>query len=155
MKSNRIVLAIIIIQALAGLVMFVVLYTLITSNKVDVNSAIQNYASNFKPISLQGPKGDQGDVGERGLQGDQGIPGAQGVQGIQGIQGVQGVRGIQGDSGIQGDKGDKGDQGIPGDPAEKAMFRCNPDTSENEYKYPSDEEWQNTGGACIPIKENT
>lgn len=149
MKSQKLVLFIIVVNTLASLIMFFILYGLLT-NRVDLNSAIEGYAKSFQPISLQGPKGDKGEVGDQGLQGFQGVPGAQGVQGIQGPQGLQGIQGIPGVDGRDGLQGDQGPQGEPGPIQEKAEFRCNPDTRIFEYKYPSDEEWQSTGGRCIP-----
>lgn len=130
--------------------MFIVLYTLFANNKIDVNSAIERYASNFKPISLEGPKGEQG---ERGLQGYQGIPGTNGTQGPQGVQGIQGESGLPGEQGlpgVDGKDGVAGETGPPGSQGERAEFVCNPDTKELEYKYPSDEEWTSTNGTCIP-----
>lgn len=146
MKSQKLILFIIVVNTLASLIMFFILYGLMT-NKVDLNSAIEKYAENFKPISLQGPRGDEG---ERGLQGYQGVPGVQGVQGAQGVQGSQGPQGIQGPQGLEGPQGEQGPQGVPGTPAERAEFRCNPETAKEEYKYPSDEAWTSTGGRCTP-----
>jgi len=150
MKSNRLILVIIIANTTASIIMFLILYGLLT-NKVDLNQAIQNYAKDFKPISLQGPQGIQGDQGIQGYQGIPGTPGVQGVQGPQGEQGLQGLPGVDGKDGAQGDPGPQGDTGAQG---ERADFRCNPDTKELEYKYPSDEDWTSTNGVCIPKEQS-
>lgn len=146
MKSNRIILIIVIVQALAGIVMFIVLYNLIITNRFDAASAIQKYASQFKPISLQGPKGDQGDEGPRGFQGENGPQGTPGPQGNQGNNGQDGSPGTS----IKGDKGDTGDQGPAGVDGRQIELRCNPDTSTWEMRYTGDEDWQSLHAVCRP-----
>lgn len=155
LNSNRVILIFLIIQSIGAIILAFFVYSFVTDPKSALNesiaSTIRQYADNFKP--LEGLKGDKG---EQGLQGDPGINGRDGSNGLNGTNGANGVDGQAGQQGIQGlpgEKGDTGEKGEPGEPAPRAQFRCNPDTARDEYKYPDDEDWMETGGSCVPVVE--
>jgi hypothetical protein len=150
-KPHRIIVALLIINTIAGAFLFFFLYNFVTNPDSAFNRSvaarIQQAASGIKP--LQGIKGDKGDTGKQGPAGENGKNGTNGKNGSDGKDGAQGPAGPQGPQGQKGDPGDKGDTGDPGPQAE---WRCNQDTVEWEYRYPGNEDWSPTGGACVPIE---
>lgn len=145
MKNHRLFVAILIVQSIANIVLAIFIWSLITNPNSDFNrniqSAIQSYSESFKPISIKGEDGEQG------IQGEKGDPGV----GQKGDKGDQGDTGDEGNTiqGPQGEKGDKGDQGEQGAPGERAVWECQ--NNRWVYKYPSDEDWSITDGACIAL----
>jgi len=151
--TNKIVLGIVFLQAVVSLIILFVIWGVV-NKKIDIDSsvekAVSKYASNFTPAFIKGEKGEQGIKGEKG---DDGRDGQQGPVGQPGPQGFQGLMGIQGEKGDKGDKGDTGEQGVPGEPGQPGRspeFRCNQESANFEWRYVGDEDWQKTGGKCIP-----
>jgi hypothetical protein len=154
--STKIVIAFILFQLIATIVLciFLVNFILDPNSRFNQNIDIrlEAYAGRLTPTIIQGDdvtriiEGQKGETGARGADGEDGEPGQQGEQGIQGVQGAQGEPGIPGAIGEKGDKGDKGDAG------ENATWEC---TEEGRwrYKYPRDEDWYTTNGACVYIPQ--
>jgi hypothetical protein len=153
-RTNKLLLTVLVLQTIGGLFLAWFLYNFITDPDSALNRSIaakvQAVAGSFKP--LQGPKGDIGKTGPQGPAGQNGANGDNGRNGATGKTGPQGEPGPIGPQGEQGLKGDKGDKGDTGEQGPKAEFRCNPETARDEYRYPGDEDWQETGGACIPVE---
>lgn len=153
-KLTKFIILILILQCIAGVVIFIFLFSYITSPNSEFNQNIQNsmreYASQFKPLSVLGAKGDKGDRGERGEAGLDGMS-VKGEKGDKGDTGEQGQT-IVGPQGPQGETGEQGLQGPQGEKGPRAEYRCNPDTKVNEYIYPGDEDWTSTGGKCEPVE---
>jgi len=147
-KNNKLFVAIIIVQSIASVVMAILIWSLILNPDSSFNQNIQNtikgYSNSFKPLS-----GDKGDKGDQGVRGEQGNDGPQGDKGDTGDAGAGGssIQGLQGEKGDKGDKGDTGEQGPPGPGAE---WRCYT-SGKWQYKYPADEDWTTTQGACVPL----
>lgn len=153
---SKIIITVLIIQSVAGLIIFFFALNLFTNPDSSFNRQIQrnieSYAKTFKPLNIvgsQGEKGEKGDTGDTGQQGEKGdsIKGEKGDKGDTGANGQDGLS-IVGPQGERGNEGAQGQQGIPGPRAE---FRCNPDTAENEYKYPGDEDWTSQNSKCVPV----
>lgn len=146
--TSKVFIAVLIIQSIANILLAIFIWSLFTNPDSEFNksiqSTIQSYADQFKPISITGDKGEQGVQGEKGDTGPQGHKGDQGDDGTTGTEGAS----IQGSQGEKGDTGETGAQGPAGDNAE---WRCNSQTAHMEYKYPSDEDWSDTGGVCFPL----
>lgn len=155
-RVNKIIITVLVIQSIAGLIIFLfalnLFYNPDSSFNLKLQQNIESAAKNFKPLSIIGEKGDKGDKGDRGEdgatiigpKGDKGDAGEKGSDGLS-IVGPMGPEGPQGKPGAQGEKGDQGP---------RAEFRCNQESGVNEYKYPDDEDWSSTGGKCEPVEGN-
>jgi len=163
---RKIVIGILLLQTIAVAVIFAFLFNYIKDPSSEFNrnlaEIIKQQTQSFKP--LQGEKGEKGDS----IKGDDGRDGRDGNDGKDGKDGKDGTDGSNGSDGRDvtpeqiaaavsrylaenpPPKGDKGDQGEPGTNGAVAEFRCNPDTAMQEYKYPDDSDWSQTGGRCIP-----
>ena len=153
--TTHIIVAFVVVQAVASIVLAFFLFNLVTDPSSQLNKSIANQvqqvAQSFKPIpGLQGEKGEQG---ETGAQGPTGLTGPKGDKGDLGSQGADGTS-IKGEKGEKGDTGETGATGAQGPAGPRAEFRCNPETAKQEYKYPDDEDWTETGGACLPLGGN-
>lgn len=155
-NSNRIIIGYLVLQTIIIVILLIFGFNFLLNRDEQQNKSfaqgIQDYANSFKPLSFQGPKGDKGEIGDQGPAGSQGVKGDKGDKGDTGNSGQVGEAG-QTIQGPQGETGATGAQGIQGEPAQRAEFRCNPETKQNEYKYPSDEDWTRMGSTCIPTEE--
>lgn len=158
---TRVFVAVIAIQLIATIVIAVFAIAFFfypdsnSAFKSSVRDVVQGYANTLSPIVQIGQTGASGEQGIQGPKGDQGQQGPAGPSGSTGSAGNVGPTGQTGATGEQGPKGDQGVQGEKGDPGPVASWRCDTTTSRWQYKYPADDDWSTTSGACIPMSTDS